>query len=78
MNAGTRILPTQGSMLEGEHHNILDPFDGHRKRVPWEAFANDDLDSTNVIAGIPMVLVQQLTSEQGKLERLKLALFGHL
>lgn len=49
---------TQWCVLEREGHDVLDSLDGVCRRVSWEAFADDNLDSTNVIAGAPMILVQ--------------------
>jgi hypothetical protein len=60
-------------MLKGKRHNVLDPLYRHGERVPREAFADDDLDAANIIAGVPMVLIQQLATEVRKPEALKFA-----
>lgn len=57
-------------MLERESDNILHPFNRHRKRIPWEAFADYNFNSTKVIGRVPMVLPQKLLSKAGKSKRL--------
>jgi hypothetical protein len=65
-------------MLEREGHDILDPFDRGRQRVPGEAFADDDLDTADVIARSPVVLEQKLAAKVGEPQPLELARFGEL
>lgn len=48
---------TQGRMLERKGDYILDALDWIGRRVPWKAFADDDLNASNIVAGVPMVLV---------------------
>lgn len=60
-------------MLEGEHDNVLDPFDWHRARIPREALTYHDLNASDIIAGIPVVLIQELTAEVWELEPFKVA-----
>lgn len=48
---------TQWRVLEREGDDVFDSLDRVGMRVPREAFADDNLDSTNVIAGAPVVLV---------------------
>lgn len=48
---------TQRRMLERKGNNILDPLEWVRRRIPRESLADDDLDTSQVIAGVPVVLV---------------------
>ena len=58
--------PTERGVLKGEGHNILYPFGGHYQRIGTKAFAEDNLDPTNIIAGAPSLLRQHLAPEMGK------------
>lgn len=53
-------------MLKGERHHILNPFDGDRKRVAGEALADDDLDPTEVVTWMPMILLKEFSAKVGK------------
>lgn len=65
-------------MLERERDHILDSFHRHRVRVPWEAFADYDLDPPHIVTRVPAVLVLEFLVEAGKPERRWLAGFGNL
>lgn len=65
-------------MLEGEGNNVLDALNRVGRGVFGKTLANDDFDTTNVVAGAPVVLIEQLAAERRELERLKLALLRHL
>ncbi len=58
-------------MLEGKCHHVLDAFDRRRLGVTRETLAEEDLDATEVVVGVPVVLVQQFSSEMGGPEGLQ-------
>lgn len=60
-------------MLEREHDNILDSLYWQRGRIPREALAYHDLNASDIIAGIPVVLVQELAAEAWEPEAFQLA-----
>lgn len=53
-------------MLKRECYDILDPLNGHRKGIPWEAFTDDNFDATEVIGRIPVILSKKLLAEAWK------------
>lgn len=64
-------------MLKGEYDYILYSFNRVGRGVPGEPLADDNFDASNIITGVPMILVKQLAAKRWKLERLELALLGH-
>jgi hypothetical protein len=60
-------------VLEGEGDDVLDPLDRHRRGVSREAFADDNLDAAEVVARVPVVLLQELLSKRRKLQWFELA-----
>jgi len=68
--------PTHGGMLEGKGDNILDTFDGRCQRIARKAFADQNLDPTSIVTGIPMVLVEELSPKGRKPQGLDLASLG--
>lgn len=62
------VYRTQRSMLERECHNVLDTLERHRWRIARKAFADDDLDSTDIVARIPVLLIHEVLLERWKLE----------
>lgn len=64
-------------MLKREGDHIFDSLGRIGRRVSREAFTDDNLDASYIIARAPMVLVEELTAERGELERLKLSLLRH-
>lgn len=58
-------------MLERESHNILDTIKGHCWRISVQSFCNNDLDSSKVIACIPIILGKKLLMKFRELQNLK-------
>lgn len=57
------VALTQRRMLESKCDDILDPLNWVGRRVSREALADDDLDPSQIVAGVPVVLVQQLAAK---------------
>lgn len=60
-------------MLKRECYDILDPLNGHRKRISWETFTDDDFDAAKVISRIPVILSKKLLAEAWKSQRLEVS-----
>jgi len=60
-------------VLEREGDDILEPFDGDRQRVSRKTLTDDNLDPSNVVVGIPVILVEQLLTEVREPKWLELA-----
>lgn len=65
-------------MLEGKYDDVLYPLDWVRGRVPREALADEDLDTTEIVNGTPVVLEEQLAAERRKFQLFKFTLLRHL
>jgi hypothetical protein len=61
-------------MLKRECYHILDSLKRNRLGVSWKTFADDDLDPSNVVARVPMVLEEKLVVEVGEPEPAELAI----
>lgn len=64
---------TKRRMLKGECDDILDPLDGHRKRIAWKAFTDYNFDAAEVIGGVPVILSKEFLAEAWKSKRLKVS-----
>ena len=60
-------------MLERECHNVLDTLERLRVRIPGEAFADNDLDPSRIVASVPADLVHHFFFESWKFEQGQLA-----
>lgn len=65
-------------MLKSKYDDVLDPFDWVRGRIPGETLADENLDASQVVAGTPVILEEQLATERRKFQLLKLTLLRHL
>lgn len=61
-------------MLKRERYRIFDSLERNRLRVSWKAFADDHLDSSNVVARVPMVLEEEFVVEVGEPEPAEFAI----
>ena len=61
-------------MLKGECHHILDSLERDRLGIPWKSLTDDNLDPSDIIAGVPMILEEELVVEVGEPEPAEFAI----
>ena len=66
-------------MNEGKSKGILHAFDWDGRGIPWETFANDDLDAAKVVRRVESVFwSQEFGAESRESERLKVPFLREL